>query len=112
MNFVEMLGDVINIVKKADNIDLYRQLLDVNKAALDLQAEMNELQIENQILKNRLETERKIVRHSDGLYITLEDDPMEIHYCSNCWGMDNKLIQMGVNGCFYCATKWKSTKIR
>ena len=108
MNILEMLKEAISVAQKADNIELYKQLLDVNKAALDIQSEVNELKIENQRLKEKLEIHGRVERHNDGLYITLEDDPLKIHYCAICWGNDKKLIQLGKNGCLNCETKWRA----
>ncbi len=110
MNIIDMLKDVINVAQKADNIELYKQLLDVNRAALDIQSEINELKKENTKLKEQLEINSKIIRHNDGLYITLEGDPLEIHYCAICWGNSNKLIQIGKNGCFNCESIWRASK--
>ena len=107
-----MLKDVLNVAQKADNIELYKQLLDVNRAALDVQSEIIEIKNENQELKKQLEIHSKIERHSDGLYITLEDDPLKIHYCATCWGNNHKLIQIGKNGCFNCESKWREVNKR
>ena len=51
MGLYEGLKDVANIVQKADNIDLYRQLLDLSAQALDLQNKVSELMDENKKLK-------------------------------------------------------------
>jgi hypothetical protein len=107
MDILNMIKDVIGVAQKADNIELYRQLLDINKEALDIQSEIIELRKENQELKEKLEQQGKIVRHNDGLYITIENDPLEIRYCAICWGNDKKLIQIGPKGCFNCETKWR-----
>ncbi len=108
MNILDMLKEVISIAQKADNLELYRQLLDLNRVALDMQSEINDLKIENQSLKEQLENHGKVIRHSDDVYITLEGDPLEIHYCATCWGNDKKLIQLGKKGCFNCEAKWRA----
>ena len=38
MGLYEGIKDIANIVQKADNIDLYRQLLDLGAQALDMQS--------------------------------------------------------------------------
>ena len=92
MGLYEGLKDVASIVQKADNIELYRQLLDLGGQALDMQNEIMHLRNENKELKDELNQKKRIVRHKDALYITLEDDPEQIHYCSICWGDNGKLI--------------------
>ena len=109
MNFLDMIKEVVDIAQKADNIELYRQLLDLNRMAIDIQTEINDLKIENRKLKEQLDVKANIIRHKDGAYITLEDDPMNIHYCAVCWGRDGKLIQMEKEGyCGECFIRRKS----
>lgn len=52
----------------------------------------------------QLDLSDKIIRYSDGLYITLRDDPKNIRYCSTCWGKDGKLVQIGSCQCNVCHT--------
>ena len=56
MKLLDMLKDVLNVAQKADNIELYKQLLDVNRAALDVQSEIIEIKNENQELKKQLKS--------------------------------------------------------
>ena len=51
MSFYEAFRDAMNMAQKADNIELYRQLLDLGAQALDLQAEVARLREENAELK-------------------------------------------------------------
>ena len=89
MGLYEGLKDAINIAQKADNIDLYRKLIDLSKE-------------ENTELKNRKTIEEKIKHHVSkelGLhmehpYITLRDDPLNIRYCAICWAKEKQLIQL------------------
>ena len=37
MGFYDAFKDVLNMAQKADNIDLYRQLLDLSAQALEMQ---------------------------------------------------------------------------
>ena len=87
------IKNVADIVRKADNLELYAMLL-------DLQAKAIELQEENARLKqqlsdhSRIESLRsRIIRH-DQPFITLHDDDNHIIYCAQCWDSKEKLIQM------------------
>ena len=93
MGLYEGIKDVAKIVQQADNIDLYRQLLDLGAQALDMQSEIMRLQEENAKLKGDLYRQQNIERH-DGIYITLKDDDKKIPYWSSCYGKDGMLIQM------------------
>ena len=103
----EAIKDVAAIVQKADNIDLYKKLLDIGSDALDLQNKVFELTEENKELRNRLNEREAVIRHPDGLYITFANDANSIRYCSTCWGKDNKLIQLNnEDRCQICAERW------
>ncbi len=97
MSLYDGFKDVIGIAQKADNIELYKQLLDLSAEALELQNKINELTQENRKLRQEVETNKTIVRHADGDYITLADDELNIKYCSTCWGKNQKLIQIKEN---------------
>jgi hypothetical protein len=101
MGLYEGIKDVAKVVQQADNIELYRQLVELSAQALDMQNEINRLTTENTELRKKQELESKIVRHN-GLYVTLEGDD-NILYCSHCWDSERKLIQMFTeNGKYRC----------
>ena len=93
MNLYDAFKDVIRIAQKADNIELYRQLLDLSAQALDLQAENARLKEENEMLKKRKINEDRIVRHKQP-YLTLSDDELNLKYCAVCFDSEQTLIQM------------------
>ena len=93
MGLYEGIKDVAKVVQQADNIELYRQLLDLSAQALDMQAEIAKLREENQQLRRLADTEENIVRHNIP-YITLANDPNKTSYCAVCWGNGKNLIQM------------------
>ena len=93
MGFYDAFKDVLNVAQKADNIELYRQLLDLSAQALDLQAENAKLKEENAQLKKNKVDEERLVRHKQP-YLTMRDDSQQIKYCSVCWDTSRKLVQM------------------
>lgn len=103
MSFYDAFKDAISIAQKSDNIELYRQLLDLNAQALELQAEIARLTAENEQLKKNDDIESKIIRYQQP-YISLEGDNKNILYCSTCWAKNKILIQIccNDNGYFSC----------
>lgn len=95
MGLYDAMKDAVALAQKADNVELYRQLLDLSAQALDMQAEIAKLREENAELRKGKDVESKIVRH-DIPIITLKDDSADIKYCANCWDSQRKLIQMHV----------------
>ena len=105
MGLYEGIKDVAKIVQQADNIELYRQLLDLSAQALEMQNTINKLTAENDELKKKKNLEDRIQRHQD-LYLTLKDEDDTIIYCSHCWDNEKKLIQLqkyhGEFSCHHC----------
>lgn len=93
MGLYEGIKDVANVVQKADNIDLYRQLLDLGAQALDMQAEIARLQNENKCLREDIDKKQNVIRHK-GAFITLKDDEQEIPYCAICYAQNGALMQL------------------
>lgn len=93
MGIYEGIKDVAKVVQQADNVDLYKKLLDLSAQALDMQDELSRLRTENEELRKQQDLVRKVVRHKSP-YITLSGEPNNICYCATCWGKSHKLIQM------------------
>ncbi len=104
MGLYEGIKDVAKVIQKADNIDLYKKLLDLGAQALEMQNEIAELSAENAELKKAKDIEEQIERHAEP-YITLKNDSTKILYCSRCWDCEQKLVQVRSDddGSFNCA---------
>ena len=63
MGLYEGIKDVAKIMQQADNIELYRQLLDLCEQALEMQNKINQLSSENAELKKKQDLEERIQRH-------------------------------------------------
>lgn len=57
MGLYEGIKDVAKVVQQADNIELYRQLVDLSAQALDMQSEINRLTAENNELRKKQDLE-------------------------------------------------------
>lgn len=109
MSFYEGIKDAIGLAQKADNIELYKQLLDLGAQALELQAEIARLTAENEELRKTKDIESRIIRHEQP-FITLTSENSEIRYCGTCWSINEKLVQLlcyksGEFKCPVCQTK-------
>ncbi len=103
MSLYEGIKDVAKVVQQADNVELYRQLLDLSASALDMQDEINKLKEENADLKKKRDVSDKIIRHMEPC-ITLKDDELNLYYCSHCWDVSKLLVQVNCHsdGTFHC----------
>ena len=54
MGLYDNLKDIALVLQKADNVDLYKQLIELSSQALDIQNQLVRLSQENQELKDEL----------------------------------------------------------
>ncbi len=101
MGFYDAMKDAISLAQKADNIELYRQLLDLNAQALDLQAEVARLKEENEQLKKKQDISTKIIRHQEPVITIADEGKPQLYYCAHCWDSEQLLIQVN------CQSDWK-----
>ena len=106
MGLYDGIKDVAKVMQQADNIELYRQLLDLSSQALDLQAEVTKLREENNELKRTKNLDAEIEYHVDA-YVTKQSDCRPIKYCAACWVDKKKLVPLqsysgGVYRCTLC----------
>ena len=93
MGFYDAFKDVLNMAQKADNIDLYRQLLDLSAQALEMQEEITRLKAENKELKSQKNIEDDIEYYVDP-FISRKSDEKPIKYCAACWADKKKLLPL------------------
>ena len=87
MGLYEAFKDAISVAQKADNVELYRQLLDLSAQALDMQAEIARLKEENTELRKRRDVASEIIRHDEPCR-TLKNDNQNNGY-NNYYGQNN-----------------------
>lgn len=93
MSIVDNIKDVANIVRKADNIDLYRQILDLQQEALELVEENNNLKTELQEIRKSTDIQEKLV-FEDNSYFIRDEYRNDGPYCTTCWDYEGKLVRM------------------
>ena len=91
MGLYDGIKDVAKIVQQADNVELYRQLIDLSAQALDMQDEIAKLREENKELKRVKDIEDDIEYHIDS-FVTRKNDTRPIKYCAACWADKKKLV--------------------
>ena len=96
MGLYEGIKDIANIAQKADNIELYKQLLDLGAQALDMQNQIRALKEENAELKKNKDIEQDIEYYVDS-YITKKSDQKPIKYCAACWADKKKIVPIQKN---------------
>ena len=104
MNLYDRIKDIAKIVWKADNIELYQELLELSDRARVMQVEISRLKEENERLRKEKDISDRIVRHPES-FITLKGSSPTFYYCTHCWDSNSQLIQLKCNdyyGTFEC----------
>lgn len=91
MGLYDAFKDVMTVAQKADNIELYRQLLDLSAQALDMQAEIVRLKEENDELRKNKNIDDDIEYFCDP-FIMRKSDKKSIKYCAACWASKRNLV--------------------
>lgn len=90
------IKNAAEIVRKAENLELYAMLLDLYSKALELQEE-NQIFKEQAADRSRYDIiSKRIIRHPQPV-VTLKDDEDNVFYCAHCWDSQQKLIQINKN---------------
>lgn len=100
MGLYNNLKEVAEVVQKADNIDLYRKILDIQKESLDLLDENRQLKDEVYKLRKKLDIENNVVYLQDAYYVNKHGD-FDGPYCRVCWDKEKKLIRMSIGNYIY-----------
>ncbi len=90
MGLLETVKDVAVLVQKADNIDLMRQVLELQSQAVDMLEE-------NRQLRERVKELEQAAQFAKGLrfetpFFFATDDP--VPYCARCWEGEGKAIHL------------------
>lgn len=104
MSIIDNIKDVANVVRKADNIDLYRQILDLQQEALELVEENYELKGKLREIRKSTELHEKLTFESNSYFIK-DEHKKDGPYCATCWDYEDKLVRMyeyGDNMGHYC----------
>lgn len=97
-NITDLLSTATKIAREKQDQELLSMITEIQSQFIDLREEVESI-------KKQLDISDKVIRHSDGLYVTIKDDPENIRYCSTCWGKDGKLVQIGDRLCHVCHTQ-------
>ena len=89
MGFFDVIKDVVTIAQKADNVELYKALLDLQKGAFELSDENRRLKEEVDRLNGIINDNSNKELRGDCYYFNGEGP-----YCTKCHDDENKKIHM------------------
>ena len=88
MGIIDDVKSVTKVIQQIDNVELYRQIL-------DLQAEIMNLVDENRNLKETLKTKESLVFEHNAYWKKAQDGTRsDGPFCSRCWDKENQPVRM------------------
>jgi len=93
MGVLETAKDVVQIVQKIDNIELYKQILELQSEAIKIVEENLALRDQVRELEDKLRIKDKLT-YELGCYWIATSDGREGPFCTHCWDRDNKLVRL------------------
>ncbi|MBR2566588.1 MAG: hypothetical protein IKE29_18505 [Paenibacillus sp.] len=100
MSIISDIKEVATIVQKADNIELYKKILDLQSEAMNILEQNNNLKAEVRELRDRFEIQEKLTFKNNKYWISNDEGP----FCTKCWDVEKKLVrhQDLYNGYYTC----------
>lgn len=93
MGLYENFKDVVGVVQKLDNIELYQKILDIQAQALELSNSNIEKDKKIKELEGKLDGARKMKFDGKFYYIEGEEYP----YCPGCWGSKKRKTHLVID---------------
>jgi len=90
MDIIKGLGTAADVLRKADKILEYQQILDAMERLTTQQGRISELETENRDLKEKLKTREELIVKNDAYWKKDGDGP----FCLTCHGSKDLLIHM------------------
>lgn len=112
MAIFDELKSIGKVLREADKIEQYNQILDVQEKLLEMQNRIIELDSENRVLKEQLETKASLIFEKNAYWIE-QEEVKDGPFCSCCWDDNKKPIRMQPcgNPAFYNCPKCTNKEV-
>jgi hypothetical protein len=94
VSIYEGLKDIVSTIQKIDNVELYRQILDLQREVLEVVSENTQLKAQLAEAQAALSTRRDLRFEFNAYWIgeslELSDGP----FCAKCWDTKQQLVRM------------------
>ena len=94
MGIYEAIKDGVEVARKADNVEVMKQLLDAQKEALDLFEENRALRERVRKLEEQAELNGPLKFRENKYWLEREGQDTEGPFCATCWDVENRLVRM------------------
>ena len=98
MGIYETLKSTASVLREADKIEQYRQILDAMEKLLEMQNKLAELEKENKLLKEKLKIKDDLTVSNNAYWLKSNNDGP---FCTRCWDKNKELIRMTYENPYY-----------
>ncbi|MGB9681219.1 MAG: hypothetical protein ACPLXL_01610 [Minisyncoccia bacterium] len=111
MSLFDILKSIGETLRKADKIEEYQKILDVQEKLLEMQKKITDLEEENKSLKEKLKIKGNLIFENNAYWIKKGGSNKDGPFCSRCWDKNNELIRMHpcLNPAFYRCPECKNS---
>jgi hypothetical protein len=105
LGILDTAKDVITLVQKADNLELVKQVLALQKDIMSMMDENHELKDQIRKLKDQSDTKQALTVRGNQYWLKKEDGTEDGPFCTACQDSDSKLIRLSEGagrGYFFC----------
>jgi hypothetical protein len=88
---------VASTIQKIDNIDLYRQILNLQSEIMQVVQENNELKAQLATLRQKFAIREQLVFDRNAYWLRADGSRMDGPFCSNCWDVRQNTVRMYVD---------------
>lgn len=110
MGILDTAKEVAVLVQKLDNVELLKQVLELQGQIGELLDERRSLRDENANLRDALSLQDSLFFRDNAYWQRIEGGEVDGPLCSKCWGADGKLLHLhfwsgrGFHICPHCKT--------
>ncbi len=94
MGIIENAKEIADLIKKIDDIELYKEIVELESEIIDLTRVVRQKEDRISELEKSLKTSKRIHFHSPFYFAEEESDP----YCSRCWETDGIAVHVIYHG--------------
>jgi hypothetical protein len=108
MGILDTAKEAVQLVQKIDNIELYKEVLNLQSEAIKLVNENTALRNQISALEDRLKV-KEALRFEKNSYWVEQKNSKEGPFCTLCWDKDQKLVRKHLDDTdrWYCPTHEK-----
>lgn len=90
MGIYDGFKDVLDVVRKMDDVELYRKIVDLQLEVVELTRKLQTIEDQKKELEQKLQFAKKLTFKEPFYYAEGDDVPA----CSRCWENDKKFIHL------------------